>query len=84
MKTTLLLVLALSSFVALGADTPAPSNASPATITGVSAAKDKRKLVIRYEQSSWGDHHRGRRGLGSGDLRGGGAGRELFRFDSTG
>ena len=51
MKTTLLLVLTLSSFVALGADTPAPSNPSPATITGVSAAKDKRTLVIRYEIS---------------------------------
>jgi hypothetical protein len=51
MKTTLLLVLVLSSFVALGADTATPSNAPSATITGVSAAKDKRTLVIRYELS---------------------------------
>ena len=51
MKTTLLLVLVLSTFVALGADTATPSNASPATITGVSNAKDQRTLVIRYELS---------------------------------
>jgi hypothetical protein len=49
MKTTLLSVLTLSSFVAFAADTVRPSNAAPATITGVSISKDKRKLAIHYE-----------------------------------
>jgi len=58
MKITLLTVLFLTAVVTFGADTPAPSNAPPATITGVSAAKDGRTLVIRYELS--GRSHRQR------------------------
>jgi hypothetical protein len=58
MKTTLLTVLFLIAFVTLGADKPVPSNAPPAAITGVSAAKDGRTLISRYELS--GRSHRQR------------------------
>jgi len=51
MKTTSIAILVLSALVVLVADKAEPSNAPPAIITGVSAAKDQRTLVIRYELS---------------------------------
>jgi hypothetical protein len=51
MKTTLFLVLILSGFFTFAANTVTPSQAPPSIITGVSTAKDKRTLVVRYELS---------------------------------
>ncbi len=51
MKTIRFTILLLTAFAVLGADTPAPSNAPSAIITGVTTAKAKNMLVIRYEQS---------------------------------
>ena len=51
MKTILLIALLLNSATTFGGEAPVPSNAPPATISGVSTAKDGRTLVIRYERS---------------------------------
>lgn len=50
MNTRILLALLLSAIVTSGVDA-AQSNATPAVIMGVSAAKDGRTLLIRYERS---------------------------------
>jgi hypothetical protein len=51
MKIRLLIVLFLTSFLALGADKPTISNVPPTEITWVSPGKDGRTLVIRYKFS---------------------------------